>query len=246
MDRTGATTGWMKDLPFLQFTVIGYGIWQSRNLLEAWLHSPFDRWGWLAFLIWLVPFLVCNARSKWPGLHLSPSKGSTRALACSRWRPADGLGMSTRDEASQAVGARLRRGAAIGKRGACAPRKKGRVFPGGRPLLLVGLVLTFLGDVGSFNVSRNAGLALILLAFAPPQCRTFTMALSSASWMPALGWFGSEAGLGPAALNAVRLGIALAGVAAWALKTVRRREESPAAAELNGSERPTKICSIGV
>ncbi|MBI2947778.1 MAG: hypothetical protein HYY23_09025 [Verrucomicrobia bacterium] len=236
----------MKDLPFLQFTVIGYGLWQSRNLLEAWRHSPFDRWGWLACFVWLVPFLVCNARSKWPGLHLSLSKGSTRVLACSRWRPADRLGIGTRDEVLHAVGARLRRGAASSTRGACAPPKNRRIFRASRPLLLAGLVLTFLGDVGSFNVSRNAGLALILLAFAPPPCRTFTMALSSASWMPALGWFGSEAGLGPAALNAVRLGIALAAVAAWALKTVRRREESPGAAELNGSEPPAKICSIGV
>lgn len=30
---------------------------QASGLLEAWLHSPFSRYGMVAFLIWLLPFL---------------------------------------------------------------------------------------------------------------------------------------------------------------------------------------------
>ncbi|MBM3837787.1 MAG: c-type cytochrome [Verrucomicrobia bacterium] len=47
--------------------------------------------------------------------------GSTRALACLRRRLADGLGIRARRGMRQTVGSGLRRGAAIGTRGACAP-----------------------------------------------------------------------------------------------------------------------------
>ena len=40
-----------------------YLIWNIRDLPNAWLHSPFDRWGWLAFCIWIFPvvFFVFRA-----------------------------------------------------------------------------------------------------------------------------------------------------------------------------------------
>lgn len=28
------------------------------TLFKAWRHSPFDRFGWLAFLLWLVPLII--------------------------------------------------------------------------------------------------------------------------------------------------------------------------------------------
>jgi len=32
-----------------------YAAWNARHLAGAWLHSPFDRCGSLAFLLWIVP-----------------------------------------------------------------------------------------------------------------------------------------------------------------------------------------------
>lgn len=47
----------------LPICIAGYAALQSRDLLPAWLHSPFDRLGWLAFLIWVTPVLLLQARS---------------------------------------------------------------------------------------------------------------------------------------------------------------------------------------
>lgn len=160
------TTRMVKRLPCLELTVVGYGIWQSRNLAEAWLHSPFDRWGWLAFLIWLTPLVLSKVRAP------SESRQSTKDRNC----------------------------------------------------FLAGLLLTFLGDLGSFNVSRNVGLGLILLGFAPVQGCTWMAGLCSGAWMPALGWFGSQASLGPVAMSVLRLGIAVLGTI-YALGVLRQRRE---------------------
>lgn len=32
-----------------------YCAFQSSHLVAAWRHSPFDRWSWIALLIWLAP-----------------------------------------------------------------------------------------------------------------------------------------------------------------------------------------------
>lgn len=34
-----------------------YAIWNARSLMTAWLHSPYDRWGSIAFLCWIVPVI---------------------------------------------------------------------------------------------------------------------------------------------------------------------------------------------
>jgi len=33
-------------------------MWNSRDLLWAWQHSTYDRYGWLAMLIWCTPLLI--------------------------------------------------------------------------------------------------------------------------------------------------------------------------------------------
>jgi hypothetical protein len=43
-----------KNLAF-SLAVVIYGAVQSRDLLHAWQHSPFDKFGWLAFFLWLLP-----------------------------------------------------------------------------------------------------------------------------------------------------------------------------------------------
>jgi hypothetical protein len=35
-----------------------YAAWNSRDLLAAWFHSPFDRMGLPAFVVWLLPLLI--------------------------------------------------------------------------------------------------------------------------------------------------------------------------------------------
>jgi len=40
-----------------------YAAWNARDLPLAWMHSPYDRMGWLAFLLWLQPlgcFWMCR------------------------------------------------------------------------------------------------------------------------------------------------------------------------------------------
>ena len=60
------------------------------------------------------PFPLLEERASRDISHFS---GSTRALACSRRRLADGLGVHLSDSVLNAEGARLRRGAASGTRG---------------------------------------------------------------------------------------------------------------------------------
>ena len=35
-----------------------YCAWQSLGLIQAWMKSPYDRLGWLAFTIWCLPVLI--------------------------------------------------------------------------------------------------------------------------------------------------------------------------------------------
>ena len=39
----------------LEMGVVALCAWQSSSLLTAWWHSPFDRLGWLSFIIWMLP-----------------------------------------------------------------------------------------------------------------------------------------------------------------------------------------------
>ena len=39
----------------LELAVIAFCAWRAADLLDAWRHSPYDQWGWLSFLIWVIP-----------------------------------------------------------------------------------------------------------------------------------------------------------------------------------------------
>ena len=54
----------------LELAVAAFCAWQAAELLNAWRHSPFDRLGWLSFLIWLIPVAICFIR------HNSPATDS--------------------------------------------------------------------------------------------------------------------------------------------------------------------------
>jgi hypothetical protein len=76
------------------------------------------------------------------------------------------------------------------------------------------VALVCLGDVGALNACKYAGLALVLIGFAPRRGRLL-WALTALAWMPALGWLASRFGIDPVTTAIGRNIIALAG-AAWA------------------------------
>jgi hypothetical protein len=44
-----------KPFPLVELAILAFCAWLSRDLLNAWQHSPHDKFGWLALLIWLLP-----------------------------------------------------------------------------------------------------------------------------------------------------------------------------------------------
>jgi exosortase/archaeosortase family protein len=63
----------------LKCLVIGYCGWRCHELLDAWRHSPFDRLGWLAFILWLSP--VAFACFQTPGILNLVAAGRLSYLA---------------------------------------------------------------------------------------------------------------------------------------------------------------------
>ncbi|MEI6193422.1 MAG: hypothetical protein WCS42_03740 [Verrucomicrobiota bacterium] len=47
-----------KPLPLVELAVLVFAAWQSLDLPVAWRHSPHDRFGWLALLVWLTPLAL--------------------------------------------------------------------------------------------------------------------------------------------------------------------------------------------
>ncbi len=39
----------------LPIAILLYSSWNARELVNAWIYAPLDSFGWLPFLIWLVP-----------------------------------------------------------------------------------------------------------------------------------------------------------------------------------------------
>ncbi len=63
--------------PGVEWAVLALCLWQSADLATAWQHSPFDRLGWLALGIWLVPALIAAFVQHLPST--SPARTSWRA-----------------------------------------------------------------------------------------------------------------------------------------------------------------------
>jgi exosortase/archaeosortase family protein len=152
--------------PWLEILLLSYCAWRSDNLVGAWFHNPFDRLGWVAFLIWLLPVAVSIFTAD-----------VTRA---------------------NANGSRL-------------------------GLMGIGLGLTFLGDLGDLNFSRQLGLAMLLMSFASRSCAVL-WCVSAVAWLPAAGWLGSRFGVTPEVFGPLRVGVAVLG-SIWAWQ--RFRWENP-------------------
>lgn len=49
--------------------ICAYAAATSLEILQAWQHSPYDRTGWIAFLLWIALFLVLSAHAPHPHPH---------------------------------------------------------------------------------------------------------------------------------------------------------------------------------
>ncbi|MHB8522063.1 MAG: archaeosortase/exosortase family protein [Limisphaerales bacterium] len=59
-----AFTRRMVQRPWLEVVLVGYSAWRCQDLAGAWADSPFDQWGWLAFLIWVCPVVASGTFAK--------------------------------------------------------------------------------------------------------------------------------------------------------------------------------------
>ena len=48
----------MKNIPWVAFAILAYCLWNSMELLEAWNSAPLEQFGWILFLIWVIPALM--------------------------------------------------------------------------------------------------------------------------------------------------------------------------------------------
>ncbi len=53
-----------RPFPLVEFSILAFCLWLSRDLWNAWQHSPHDRFGWLALLVWLTPLAVRLVRKE--------------------------------------------------------------------------------------------------------------------------------------------------------------------------------------
>lgn len=164
---------WTRTAPWLEVAILVYAGWRCRTLLDTWFTNPFDRLGWLAFALWILPV----------GLHAQrtglPVAGSGRLRS---W------------------------------------------------LLGAGVAFICLGDVGSLNAIKYAGVALNFMGFAPRRGR-WLWAATAVTWMPALGWAASRFGIEPNAAGLGRAAVALAGCGwmLWVNGSIRPEHTAPPA-----------------
>ena len=45
-------------IPFVELAVVLFTAFLSRDLINAWQHSPHDKLAWLALLVWLTPVML--------------------------------------------------------------------------------------------------------------------------------------------------------------------------------------------
>jgi hypothetical protein len=66
----------------LTLAVLAYSAWQAQGLWTAWRHSPYDRLGWLSFVLWLLPALwLLTRRPVLPTSERAPLALTALALA---------------------------------------------------------------------------------------------------------------------------------------------------------------------
>lgn len=48
---------------WIELAVLGYCLIQARDLPSSWWTAPAVRWGWIAFIVWLLPVILYTATS---------------------------------------------------------------------------------------------------------------------------------------------------------------------------------------
>lgn len=61
----------------VELVAVAYTGFQCRGLASNWLHSPLDRFGWLAFLLWIVPVIYFWLRH---GCRRTQKQGTVQAM----------------------------------------------------------------------------------------------------------------------------------------------------------------------
>jgi exosortase/archaeosortase family protein len=159
-----ARTAWgarWRTLPWAEGALLAYASWRTRDLLTTWFSAPFDRFGWAAFALWILPLAWVSESPRGQRRHLF-------------WA--------------------------------------------------AGVVLIVLGDVGDLNVCHHAGLALVLMGFAPARM-SLLWALGAIAWIPAFGWVASRLGFSPVVFATMR--VSLSALALMAARPRRGRVEEP-------------------
>ena len=60
----------------VEWLVAAFCAWHSADLLHAWRHSPYDRLGWLALLLWALPAVRAVWRGSKPAYGFKLAVGS--------------------------------------------------------------------------------------------------------------------------------------------------------------------------
>ena len=90
---------------------------------------------------------------------------------------------------------------------------------------VTGLLLSFIGVIGSLHVLEHVGLALVMAGWLPFSWVQIVWLLSAISWMPALGWIGTRLFLDYISLVRVLLSITGSGLFSYHLATKKKQHK---------------------
>lgn len=57
---------WTQTAPWLELAILVYAGWRCHTLFDTWFTNPFDRLGWLAFALWILPIGIHAQRTGLP------------------------------------------------------------------------------------------------------------------------------------------------------------------------------------
>ncbi|MEI6779585.1 MAG: hypothetical protein WCQ21_01585 [Verrucomicrobiota bacterium] len=171
-----------------EWGVLAFCAWQSADLLTAWRHSPFDRLGWLALVLWLTPTLAgalpkAERRPKSEGRN--PNRPRPRVSVfgyriSAFFRPSTSSGFGLQNY-----------------------------------LAWLGLLICLAGMLTNLHVLNHVALALAGAAVTPRFAFRWLWLGLALAWMPVLGWLLRE--LPASGVAPIRLGLAaLAAAIGWA------------------------------
>ena len=184
-----------------EWGVLAFCAWQSADLLTAWRHSPFDRLGWLALVLWLTPTLA-GALPKAEGRK----KAEIRRSKAERRPKYEGRNPNRPRPRVSGFGNRI---------WAFFRRSTSSGFGLQNYLAWLGLLICLAGMLTNLHVLNHVALALAGAAVTPRFAFRWLWLGLALAWMPVLGWLLRE--LPASGVAPIRLGLAaLAAAIGWA------------------------------